>query len=145
MKHNTETIKKIMLYLFTIEAAILLSAGVYNLVKDNSIILPSLVILIAGCFISLLKTKITKLDAQKEPGAFKKRIVIWIIVFGFSMMLAALRKRILEKYFIGQQITVLVIWFLTGVVIGNIIVLIIQQRKVKQMASRLIGSSEETR
>lgn len=143
MRYNTEKINKIMLYLFIIEETILLLAGVYNLVKDTSIIIPSLVILIIAYFISLLKTKITRINELKETRTFKKKIIIWIMIVLFSMILSMLRKRILEKYFIGQQITVLVIWFLIGIVTENIIVLAIKRIKIKRIAIPLNGSAEE--
>lgn len=131
MKQNIETMRKIKLYFLIAEEIVLLSIGIYNLINDNSIIIPSFVLFIIAYSISLLKSRIFKTDLQKETKTFKKKMIIGIITYLSCIVVSVLRKNILGKYFIGQQIIIVTIWFLIGVVTGNIIALILPLIRTK--------------
>jgi hypothetical protein len=132
MKPNIETTTKIKLYFFIVEEIILLSIGIYYLVNNDGIIIFSFIILITGILISLLKNKISKVELQKGKNTYTgKRFVYRIIIYLFFIIVSMLRKKILAKYFIGQQMIILTIWFITGVLIGNIIAHGILLTKIK--------------
>lgn len=130
-KQNRVKLSKILLWLLSIEASILLSIGIYNLIKDNSVIIASLIIFLVAYFIGGLKDIIFKTNLQKQAGSFKKKIVTGAMIFVFCILFSVFRKKILGMYFLEHQITILTIWFLIGVVLENIIVLIVLLRKEK--------------
>ena len=136
MKQNTEKINKIKLCLFSVEGSILFPVGVYYLIRDNSLIIPALVIfVIAYGFFSIqavISKKVSKKELQKETKTYNKKIAIGIIISLCSLIFSALRKKILGKYYIGQQITILTFWFIIGIVLANVVVAIIRFRKAKQ-------------
>ena len=97
MKQNTEKINKIKLCLFSVEVSILLPVGINYLIRDNSIIIPALVIfVIAYGFFSiqvLISKKVSKKELQKETKTFKKKIVIGIVISLCSLIFSAIAKR----------------------------------------------------
>ena len=134
-KQNRIKLSKILLCVLAVETSILLSIGMYGLVKDNSLIIPSLIIFLVAYVIGGLKSIISKTNLQKQTKSFKKKMITGVIIFIFCIMFSSFRKKILGAYFLGQQITTLTIWFLIGVVLENIVVLIVLLRKEKSLKS----------
>lgn len=129
---KTDKFKVFLLYLFTVESIILLAIGIYYLVKDNSIIMPAVIIFVIAYLIGAIRSIISKRNLQKQTKSIKKKIIIGVLMFVACMALSFFREQILGSYFIGQQITTLTIWFLIGVVLENVVVLIIFLRKEKR-------------
>jgi hypothetical protein len=135
LKHNIEKINRIKIYIFSVEGSILLPTGIYYLIRDNSLIIPSLIIFIVAYTFVSIKTiifkKVSQKELQEETKTFKKNIIILIIISLCSLILSALRKEIIGKYFIGQHIMILTFWFIIGIVLANVVVAIILLIKMK--------------
>ena len=124
IKQTSEKRIKLKLYIHIIGDILILSLGIYYLIKNNNLIIYSFIILIIGFFIGLLKSRISKIEIQKDAKTYIRKIdIVGIIILFLCIVISIFRKKLLAKYFVGQQITVLIIWFIFGMVVGKIIML----------------------